>query len=79
MSVMRVMSVIIITFFSDIEVLAAGTAVQSEYRKIWTRSNSVFGHFSCSESNINHVGIVSNGGYHTVDCNRHCTDNGVTW
>ena len=22
--------------------------IQSEYRKIWTKKNSVFGHFSCS-------------------------------
>ena len=36
-------------FGLDTEIYGVNFRIQSEYRKIWTRSNSVFGHFSRSE------------------------------
>ena len=35
--------------------------IQSEYRKVQTRKNSVFGHFSRSENMINSIANVDDG------------------
>ena len=36
-------------FGLNTEIYSANLRIQSKYRKIWTRNNSVFGHFSRSE------------------------------
>ena len=35
-------------FGLNTEICGVNLGIQLEYRKIWTRKNSVFGHFSCS-------------------------------
>ena len=39
-------------FGLNMEIYSVNLRIQTEYRKIWTRENSVFGHFSCSASSI---------------------------
>ena len=39
-------------FGFNTEIYEVNLRIQSEYRKIRTRNNSVFGHFSCSVQNI---------------------------
>ena len=36
-------------FGMNTDIYSVNFRIQSEYRKIWTRKNSVFGHFSCSD------------------------------
>ena len=40
-------------FGLNTEIYGVNLSIQSEYRKIRTRNNSVFGHFSCSDWNCN--------------------------
>ena len=43
-------------FGPNTEIYSANLRIQSEYRKVRTRKNSVFGHFSRSETEVNCAG-----------------------